>query len=46
MSFIITPSFLYADISVGDAASHLEELNVIGLTGPQDSRNYVAVLNH
>lgn len=42
-SFVVT-LYLVPDLRVGDAAAQLDELNVVGLTGLQCSRDQVASL--
>ena len=43
-SFVVV-FFLVPDLRVGDAAAQLDELNAMGLIGPQGSRGQVAALN-
>jgi hypothetical protein len=38
--------FLVPDLRVEDAAAQLDELNSMGLIGPQGSKSQVAALNH
>ena len=46
MKGFVLALFLVPDLSIGDAAAQLDELNSMGLIGPQDNKGQVAALNH
>ena len=43
--FVLAP-FLVTDLRVGDAAAQLDELNSMGLIGPQGNKEQVTTLNY